>query len=165
MWIRPNSKPLRLQAIQFHAENIRNIESPDKVYPSKIKLDAQVFDSGRLTVEGKADFMAEPHLGVDADVTLAHVVLKDLLPLAGRMSLQVREGTLDAKGHVEYSPTVQQVELRGTHGGWIAWRLRASGQISGKNTNVPHKRSNPCGARSAGSLRLTLRVGAGENHQ
>lgn len=107
----PNSKPLRLQAIQFHAENIRNIESPDKVYPSKIKLDAQVFDSGRLTVEGKADFMAEPHLGVDADVTLAHVVLKDLLPLAGRMNLQVRGGTLDAKGHVEYSPTVQQVEL------------------------------------------------------
>ena len=55
--------------------------------------------------------MAEPHLGVDAKVTLAHVVLKDLLPLAGRMNLQVREGTLDAKGHVEYSPTVEQVEL------------------------------------------------------
>ncbi len=108
----PNSKPLRLQAIQFHAENIRNIESPDKVHPSKIKLDAQVFDSGRLTVEGKADFMAEPHLGVDANVTLARVVLKDLLPLAGRMSLQIRGGVLDAKGHVEYSPTVQQVELQ-----------------------------------------------------
>lgn len=108
----PNSKPLRLQAIQFRAENIRNIESADNVYPSEIKLDAQVFDTGRLTVEGKADFLSEPHLGVDAEVTLAQVALKDLLPLAGRMNLQVREGTLDAKGHVEYSPLVRQVELR-----------------------------------------------------
>ncbi|MBI4003126.1 MAG: DUF748 domain-containing protein [Nitrospira defluvii] len=96
-----NSKPLRWQAIQFHAENIRNIESADHVYPSEIKLSAQVFDSGRLTVEGKADFLAEPHLGVDANVTLAHVALKDLLPLAGRMNLQVRDGILDAKGHVK----------------------------------------------------------------
>jgi len=108
----PGSKPLRLRAIQFHAENIRNIESADHVYPSKITLDAQVFDSGRLTVEGQADFLAEPHLGVDANVTLAHVVLKDLLPLAGRVNLQVRDGILDAKGHVEYSPTVEQVELQ-----------------------------------------------------
>ncbi|MGZ8422185.1 MAG: DUF748 domain-containing protein, partial [Nitrospira sp.] len=100
----PNSKPLQVKAIQFKAENIRNIESADHVYPSTIKLEAQVFGSGRLTVDGNADFLAEPHLGVDAKVTLAHVVLKDLLPLAGRMNLQVREGTLDAKGHVEYSP-------------------------------------------------------------
>ncbi|MCC2640385.1 MAG: uncharacterized protein K0S45_798 [Nitrospira sp.] len=108
----PDSKPLRLQALQFHAENIRNIESDDHVYPSNIKLDVRVFDAGRLTVVGKADFLAEPHLGVNADVTLAHVVLKDLLPLAGRVNLQVRDGILDAKGRVEYSPTVQQVELQ-----------------------------------------------------
>ncbi|WHZ16247.1 MAG: hypothetical protein OJF52_003096 [Nitrospira sp.] len=108
----PNSKPLRLQAIQFHAENIRNIESADHVYPSKIRLAAQVFDAGRLTVEGKADFLAQPHLGVDANVTLTHVVLKDLLPLAGRVNVQIRDGVLDARGHVEYSPTVEQVELQ-----------------------------------------------------
>ena len=108
----PNSKPLRLQAIQFQAENIRNIESADNVYPSEIKLDARIFDSGRLIVEGKADFLASPHAGLDANVELTHIPLKDLLPLAGRMNLQVRDGILDAKGHVEYSPTVEQVRLR-----------------------------------------------------
>ena len=108
----PNSKPMQLRGIQFHAENIRNVQSPDKQYPSTIKLEAQVFGSGRLVVDGKADFLAEPHLGVDADVTLTHLALKELLPLAGRMNLQVREGTFDANGHVEYSPSVEQVELQ-----------------------------------------------------
>jgi hypothetical protein len=108
----PNSKPLRLQAIHFQAENIRNIESANNEYPSEIKLDARVFDSGHLTLEGKADFLATPHAGIDVNIELTRLPLKDLLPLAGRMSLQVRDGLLDAKGHVEYSPTVEQVVLR-----------------------------------------------------
>ena len=108
----PNSRPIQLRAIRFHAENIRNIHSADHVYPSTIKLEADVFGSGRLVVDGKADFLAEPHVGVDADVTLARVELKELLPLAGRMNLQVREGTLDAKGHVEFAPSIEQVELQ-----------------------------------------------------
>lgn len=108
----PDSKPLRLQAIHFQAENIRNIESADKAYPSEIKLDARIFDSGHLALEGKADFLATPHAGIDANIELSHIPLKDFLPLAGRMSLQVREGLLDAKGHVEYSSTVEQVVLR-----------------------------------------------------
>lgn len=107
----PNSKPIQLRALQFRAENIRNIHSTDHEYPSTIKLETDVFGSGRLVVDGKADFLAEPHLGVDADVTLADVELKELLPLTGRMNLQVREGTLNAKGHVEYAPSVEQVEL------------------------------------------------------
>lgn len=108
----PGSKPLRLQSLQFKAENIRNIESADHEYPSEIKLDASIFDSGHLMVEGRADFLASPHAGIDADVEFMQIPLKDLLPLAGRISLQVREGILDAKGHVEYSPTVEQVHLR-----------------------------------------------------
>ncbi len=108
----PNSKPLRLQALQFQAENIRNIQLPDKVYPSKISLDTRVFDSGRVTVEGRADFLAQPHVGVDGDVQLIHVALKDLLPLTGRVIIILGEGLLDAKGHVEYSPAVKDVNLQ-----------------------------------------------------
>ncbi len=106
-----NSKPLRVRDVHFHAGNIRNIQSGDRVYPSTVRLEARLFDSGHLNLDGTADFMREPHLGIDADVTLQQVGLTDLLPLAGRMSLQIREGTLSAKGHVEYSPTVQDVEF------------------------------------------------------
>lgn len=157
----PNSKPLRLQAIQFHAENIRNIESADNVYPSEIKLDATVFDTGRLTVEGKADFLAEPHLGVDAMVALAHVALKDLLPLAGRLNLQVREGTLDAKGHVEYSPAVQQVELHEL----TVDGLRADYVQAGRSAEKIQQAAQPVKPRVAPGQRqpqLTLRVARGK---
>lgn len=157
----PNSKPLQLRAIQFHAENIRNIESVDKVYPSTIKLEAEVFGSGRLTVEGKADFLEEPYLGVNADVTLTHVALKNLLPLAGRMNLQVREGTLDAKGHVEYSPTVQQVELHEL----AVDGLRADYVQAGRSAEKIQQATQPVKPRVAPGQRqpqLTLRVDRGK---
>ena len=108
----PNSKPLRLQAVQFHAGNIRNIESPENTYPSQIHLQAQVFGSGRLTVDGQADFLAQPHAGIDAEVELSDIPLKDLLPLTGRANVILREGQLKATGHVEYSPSVKDVKVR-----------------------------------------------------
>ncbi len=108
----PTSKPLRLQAVQFRAGNIRNIESPDHTYPSRINLQAQVFGSGRLTVDGQADFLAQPYAGIDADVELTDIPLTDLLPLTGRVNVIVREGLLKAEGHVEYSPAVKDVQVR-----------------------------------------------------
>ena len=108
----PTSKPLQLQAVQFRAGNIRNIESPDNTYPSRISLQAQVFGSGQVTVDGKADFLAQPHVGVDAHVELTDIPLTDLLPLTGRANVILREGLLKAKGHVEYSPSVKNVQVQ-----------------------------------------------------
>jgi len=45
-------KPLELSHIGLVAENIRNIESPDRVYPSRIRLSSDVFEDGRLTIDG-----------------------------------------------------------------------------------------------------------------
>ena len=108
----PTSKPLRLQGVHFRATNIRNIESPDHTYPSRVSLRAQVFGSGQLTVDGKADFLAQPHVGVDAQVELTDIPLADLLPLTGRANVILREGILKAKRHVEYSPSVKNVEIQ-----------------------------------------------------
>jgi hypothetical protein len=59
------------------------------------------------------------------------VVLKDLLPLAGRVNLQVRDGILDAKGHVEYSPAIEVVELQElTVDGLRADYVHAGGSIA-----------------------------------
>jgi hypothetical protein len=44
----PTSEPLRLQRVHFRASNIRNIESPDNTYPSRVSLRAQVFGSGQF---------------------------------------------------------------------------------------------------------------------
>ena len=100
----PASKPLRLQRIHFRAGNILNIESPANTYRSRISLHAQVFGLGQLTVDGKADFLAQPHAGVDAHVELTDIPRTDVLPLTERANVILREGLLKAKGHASILP-------------------------------------------------------------
>src|SRR5262249_55285979 len=45
-------KPLHLTAIKLVAENVRNIKSPDRVYPSDLYLEAVVFDRGHVRLDG-----------------------------------------------------------------------------------------------------------------
>ena len=45
-------------------------------------------------------------------VELTDIPLTDLLPLTGRANVILREGQLKAKGHVEYSPSVKNVQVQ-----------------------------------------------------
>ena len=107
----PRAKPVRLRHLNCRAENIRNIESEENVYPSKVHLDSTVFENGRLIVDGSADFLSEPHMGIDADVELERADLDDLVSLAGRMQVQIRDGLLTAKGHVQYAPHTKVIRI------------------------------------------------------
>jgi hypothetical protein len=106
------SKPLHLSAIKFKAGNIRNVRSKADEYPSPVHLEAEVFEQGRLTLDGHADFLAQPSTSLDADVTLNDVALKNMLPLTAQHQVQLSQGMLAAEGHVEYSPSKQEVRLR-----------------------------------------------------
>ena len=108
----PKTMPLHITKLNLRAENIRNIKSKERDYPSKVHLDAIVFDSGRVTLDGAADFLSEPAMGINADVVLEDVRLDDLLPLMGRVNVQLRKGVISSTGHVEYSPYAQVVELK-----------------------------------------------------
>src|SRR5262249_59342352 len=52
--------PIRLERVDFRASNIRNVESVAGQHPSPIELDCTVFESGRLSARGRADFFAKP---------------------------------------------------------------------------------------------------------
>src|SRR5205085_6214244 len=93
------------------AENIRNVHSRDRDYPSELHVDAAVFDAGRLNVDGHADFLAEPHLGVKAVVALEGIELDYFKPITNRQNIVVQRGTLAAKGQVEYAPTIKMIDL------------------------------------------------------
>ncbi|HEV8329010.1 MAG TPA: DUF748 domain-containing protein [Nitrospiraceae bacterium] len=97
------SKPLHFTHLNLLAGNIRNIRSPNDAYPSDLHLDGNIFGSGRIQMQGHANFLAEPHAGIDADLALQHVALEPLLPVTGRYNVQVREGVLSADGHLEYT--------------------------------------------------------------
>ena len=106
------SKPLHISALNVTAENIRNVRSKTDEYPSNIHLDAVVFEKGTFTLDGQADFFAEPSAAVNADVTLSGIELAALQPLTAQHQVHLSQGRLSAQGHVEYAPTVQEVRLR-----------------------------------------------------
>lgn len=104
-------EPLRLSRIDVTAENIRNIRSKDRVYPSDLRADAVVFDRGKLVIDGNADFLAEPHLAVKGVVELTDIPLDPFRQLTNRVNVVVQGGTLSARGRVEYGPTIKLAEL------------------------------------------------------
>ena len=106
------SKPLHLSAITFKAGNIRNVRSKADEYPSPVHLEAVVFEQGRLTLDGHADFLAQPSTTINADITLNDIALKNVLPLTAQHQVQLSQGVLAAQGHVEYSPSKQEVRLK-----------------------------------------------------
>jgi Domain of Unknown Function (DUF748) len=117
-------KPLKLTAINAIVTNVRNVRSRDRVYPSDIRLDLTVFDSGRLSLDGHADFMAVPHPGVRAVVELEQIELDYLRPILAHYNVDLRKGTLSAQADLEYSPKLKaahlhQAVLHGVEGDYI----------------------------------------------
>jgi Domain of Unknown Function (DUF748) len=108
---RVTTKPLRITGLDIRASNIRNVKSGDRVYPSPIRAEGDVFDSGHVTIDGHADFLAEPSPAIRADVVLRHIELAAFQPILRRYHLSVTKGVLEATGHVESGPHVNLVQL------------------------------------------------------
>jgi len=104
-------KPLHVSHLNLHAENIRNIASQEQVYPSPIHLEAVVFDAGSVWLDGRANFLAEPHVGVQASLRLDQVALDYFKPITGRYNLAVNKGSLSLAGNVEYAPNITRLIL------------------------------------------------------
>ena len=104
-------KPLHVSHVNLNAENIRNIASQEQVYPSPIHLEAVVFDTGSVWLDGRADFLAEPHVGVQAALRLDQVALDYFKPITNRYNLAVRNGSLSLAGNIEYAPTITRLIL------------------------------------------------------
>ncbi len=104
-------KPLHVSRVNLGAENIRNIASKEQVYPSPIHLEAVVFDVGAVWLDGRADFLGEPHVGVQAALRLDQVALDYFKPITNRYNLAVRNGSLSLAGTVEYAPKITRLIL------------------------------------------------------
>jgi len=104
-------KPLHVSHLNLNAENIRNIASQEYVYPSPIHLEAVMFDAGSVWLDGRANFLAEPHVGVQAALRLDQVALDYFKPITTRYNLSVDKGTLSLAGNVEYAPKITRLIL------------------------------------------------------
>jgi uncharacterized protein DUF748 len=109
---RGGTRPLELKGLNIEAHNIRNVRTPDRDYPSTVHVVSTVFDRGRAVLDGRADFLAEPHVTFKGDARLDQIALDYFAPIAQRYHVAVRKGTLAAEGSVEYAREFQTVELR-----------------------------------------------------
>jgi hypothetical protein len=128
-------RPLHLTEIALRADNIRNIHYGDQVYPSPFHADSVVFDKGRMTIEGKANFLEKPFPGVLANYRVEQIPLNKFEPEVQRANLHVYRGVLQSKGSVEYSPTIAKVEVEnatidGIHLDYVHTSQSATGETN-----------------------------------
>ena len=81
------------------------------MYPSPIHVDGVVFDSGKIVLDGKANFLTEPHMGLRTSLSLQGVALDYFKPIMDRYNVTVRGGVLSSSGDLEYAPTAKTVHL------------------------------------------------------
>jgi len=104
-------QPLVLSHLNLQATNIRNIHLPDQVYPSTFHLDTAIFESGHGTVDGAANFLAQPYPGIKGRLLLEKVPIDRLSTVTARSNLSIHGGVLRASGAAEYSPKVKNAHL------------------------------------------------------
>jgi hypothetical protein len=76
-----------------------------------VRFSARVFDSGRVTADGRANFLAEPNPTFRGDVEVANIALDYFKPITNRYNLWVDRGVLSAIGHLEYGQDAKTVVL------------------------------------------------------
>jgi len=105
-------RPLILSHLNLQATNIRNINLPDKVYPSAFHLDTAIFDTGRCSIDGKANFLAKPLPGLKGSIKLENVPIAYFTSLIARANVSMQGGVLHATGEAEYAPNVKLAHLK-----------------------------------------------------
>ncbi|KAB0665778.1 DUF748 domain-containing protein [Oryzomonas japonica] len=103
--------PLVLSHVNLQAVNIRNIRLPDQVYPSTFHLDAAIFGTGRGSIDGAGNFLAEPYPGIKGRLKLEKVPIDYFKPVFARSNVSLQGGILQAAGEAEYAPKVKMAHL------------------------------------------------------
>jgi hypothetical protein len=106
------TRPIKLRRLNVIADNIRNIHVPEHRYPSTFQLDSVVFDTGHATLNGRANFLAEPLPSLVTEYWIDHVPLDPLDVPIKRVNLRVKSGMLSSDGVLEYSPDRKRAEAR-----------------------------------------------------
>ncbi|MBY0274453.1 DUF748 domain-containing protein [Candidatus Binatia bacterium] len=92
--------PIHATDVHLLAQDIRNVASREGTFPSPLRIDATVFDSGEVGFDGSADFLAEPHAALRGELRLEALPLKPITPIADAWGVRIEGGTLSLDGTV-----------------------------------------------------------------
>lgn len=104
-------RPLILSHFNLQAKNIRNIQLPDKVYPSSFHLDTAIFGTGQGSIDGAANFLAKPFPGIKGRIKLEKVPVDSFNTAIPNSNFSIHGGLLRASGFAEFAPTVKNAHL------------------------------------------------------
>jgi len=104
-------RPLVLSHLNLQATNIRNVHLRDQVYPSSLHLDTVIFGTGHGSIDGDANFLAEPYPGIKGRLKLENVPIDYFNTVIARSNLSIHGGVLRASGDAEYAPNVKSAHL------------------------------------------------------
>ncbi|MFN8599980.1 MAG: DUF748 domain-containing protein [Candidatus Binatia bacterium] len=92
--------PIHATDVRLLAQDIRNVASREGTFPSPLRFDAMVFESGRAVFDGAADFLAEPRAALRGAIRLESLPLRPLTPVADPWGVKLKGGTLSAAGTI-----------------------------------------------------------------
>jgi len=132
-------RPLHLRDLSFRADNIRNIHYKEQVYPSSFHAESVVFEKGRITIDGKGNFLEKPLPGLLAQYRVENVPLKEFEPELQRANFHVYGGTLDSIGTLEYNRQIRKYEVQdatatGVHLDYVHTSQTAAAETDRMNT-------------------------------
>ncbi|MDT3778747.1 DUF748 domain-containing protein [Nitrospira sp. MA-1] len=107
----PDQPPLELTNLLLEVGNIQNVRSQVGEYPSSIHLEGSLNQTGFVNIMGKANFLAEPFPGISVDFDLKNLQLQPFIPFSSLVNVEIHSGTLNGKGHVEYSPWANMAQI------------------------------------------------------
>lgn len=102
---------LHISHLSLRANNIRNIHSRERVYPSPVYAEAVIFESGKAVLDGHADFLAKPFPGLHTLFRVEKVPLDAVRPMIARANISLRGGTLATNGELEYAANAKNVRV------------------------------------------------------
>ena len=105
------ARPFEITHWDLIATNIRNLNFPDRTYPSPFHTEGRVLGTGYAVVDGNANFLADPIPAWHAKFRLAKVPLGDLQQFGATSPYQFRSGLLSSHGDLEYGPRFKQVDI------------------------------------------------------
>ncbi|MGC1676520.1 MAG: DUF748 domain-containing protein [Candidatus Binataceae bacterium] len=103
---------LHVTELEVTADNIRNVHAVSDLYPSPIHATMVAFGTGRMRLDGHANFLEKPFASVKADYSMRQVPLAEFEPEIKRANMSIRGGILASDGKFEYGPKVQRAHVK-----------------------------------------------------
>ena len=158
------ARPLTLTAVEALVRNIRNVKSDPDDFPSPITITAAVFETGKLALDGSADFLRVPYAGVKGKAELAGIPLDYAKEVASRYGVTLTAGTFSGKGYLEVTPNVtiadlEEIRVDGLKADYTAHpRTTEPVKEAGEKTAQAAKKANDTAKEVSNASDMVLRV-------